>query len=92
MRVVSLLVASLLAVACYAQDPQRGRELYDTQCGGCHYERVHERDRSRSLVHTIPELREQVTRYAALTGHRFTREDIEDLVAYLNSSHYRIEK
>jgi len=92
MRVASLIVAALLAGQSYAQDPGRGRELYDTQCGGCHYERVHDRDRSRSLVHTIAELREQVTRYAAQTGHRFTREDIEDLVVYLNDSHYHLEK
>ena len=84
--------ALLICGQAFAQDATRGRELYDTYCGACHYVRVHERDRSRSLVHTIAELREQVTRYAAQTGHRFTREDIEDLVAYLNESHYRLEK
>ncbi len=92
MRIVSLVVASLLAGQTYAQDAGRGRELYDTFCGGCHYVRVHDRDRAHSLVHTTAELREQVTRYAAQTGHRFTREDIEDLVAYLDTSHYHLEK
>ena len=92
MRMASLGFARLLASQAFAQDTTRGRELYDTYCGGCHYVRVHDRDRSRSLVHSIGELREVVTRYAAQTGHRFTREDIEDLVAYLNDSHYRLAK
>lgn len=92
MRIVNLIVALLLASPAFAQDPERGRELYDTHCGDCHYIRVHERDRSRSLVHSIAELREQVTRYAAQTKHPFTSEDIEDLVAYLNQSYYRLEK
>jgi mono/diheme cytochrome c family protein len=92
MRTASLGFAMLLASQSFAQDPERGRQLYDTHCGDCHYVRVHERERSRSLVHTIAELREQVARYAAQTRHRFTREDIEDLVAYLNDSHYRLEK
>jgi mono/diheme cytochrome c family protein len=92
MRVASLIVALLVVGQSHAQDAARGRELYDTHCGDCHYVRVHDRDRSRSLVHTIAELREQVARYAAQTKHPFTREDIEDLVAYLNDSHYRLEK
>ena len=42
MRAISLLFL-LLPAAASAQDAERGRVLYQTYCGGCHYERVHDR-------------------------------------------------
>ncbi|HEV8107371.1 MAG TPA: hypothetical protein VGP97_07580 [Burkholderiales bacterium] len=40
MRLASLSFLFFPAVA-WAQDPAPGRLLYETYCGGCHYERVH---------------------------------------------------
>ena len=44
------LFAGLAAVGCttsagqvFAADPQPGRLLYETHCGTCHYEKIHER-------------------------------------------------
>ena len=59
---------------------------------GCHYERLHERPRERSIVHSMAELRSQVAQRAALTGRPFTLEDIDDIAEYLNRSHYRFTK
>lgn len=42
----SALIALALPLAAAAQDAERGKLLYDTHCGECHYERVHERLRS----------------------------------------------
>jgi mono/diheme cytochrome c family protein len=95
MRPASALLLALLALPAlpaWAQDAQRGAALYDTLCLTCHYERIHKRDPSRSLVKTMAQLRLEVAQRAACTGHRFTIEDLEDITEYLNRSHYRLTK
>lgn len=87
----------LLALACAAlpaasQDAARGRQLYETHCGGCHYERVHERARERSLVKSLAELRVEVVRRGQQTRRTFTIDDLDDIAKYLNRSHYKFEK
>ena len=71
----------------WAQDPAPGRLLYETYCGGCHYERVHER--TRSDVKGLADLRDTVARWSEQTKHQFTLDEIENVVQYLNESHYR---
>jgi mono/diheme cytochrome c family protein len=83
---------ALLALPAAAQDAQRGRNLYETHCLSCHYERIHKRDPSRSLVRNLAQLRLEVAQRAAGTGQRFTIEDLEDITEYLNRSHYRLAK
>ena len=86
------LLALLAALPAAAQDPARGRLLYETQCLSCHYERIHERDAAHSRIVTRAGLRAEVAERAALTGRPFTREDLEDIVEYLDRSHYRLKK
>ena len=84
-----------LALACgaaKAQDAQRGRQLYENHCLACHYERIHDRDSSRSLVKSLAQLRVEVASRAQLVKQRFTVEDLDDIAEYLNRSHYRLEK
>ena len=88
MRSIASLVLAFLACNAGAQDAERGRLLYETHCGGCHYERVH--DRARSDIKDLSDLRETVARWAEQTKHRFGAGDIGDVVEYLNRSHYRI--
>ena len=87
MRAISLLFL-LLPAAAAAQDAERGRLLYQTYCGGCHYERVH--DRLRSEVKDPSDLRDMVARWAPQTKRSFTLDEREDITQYLNESHYRI--
>ena len=82
----------LLALPAWAQDPDRGRALYDTHCIACHYERIHKRDPSRSLIRSVAQLRVEVVQRAALTGQRFTTEDLDDIAEYLNRTHYKFAK
>lgn len=89
---VWIVAFALIALPAAAQDPERGKLLYETHCGGCHYERVHERDRGRSSVATLADLRDEVARRAAQTGRPFTLEDLEDVAEYLNASHYRLTR
>ena len=86
MRIASLCLL-LVPVMAWSQDPVPGRMLYETHCGGCHYERVHER--ARSNVKSLADLRDTVARWADQTKHRFTLDEIEGVVQYLNESHYR---
>ena len=89
-----ILIAVMLAwvLPAGAQDAQRGKALYDTHCIACHYERIHNRDPSRSLVKSFAQLRVEVVNRAALTGQRFTTEDLDDIAEYLNRSHYKMAK
>ena len=87
---VSTLLVAPAAVA--QQDAARGRVLYETYCGACHYEKVHERPRSRSLVKSQADLRAQVMRWAPQTMRAFTTEEIEAVVSHLNNTHYKLAK
>ena len=87
-----LLVLLAAALPAQAQDARRGRQLYETLCLTCHYEHVHERAPERSTVHSLQELRKETALRAGLTGVRFTREDLDDVVAYLDQSHYHFSK
>lgn len=88
-RVVALLCLPLGAAA---QDAERGRMLYDTYCGDCHYARVHERPRQDSRVKDLADLRDMVANRAALTKYRFSLDEKEDVVQYLNRSYYKFAK
>ena len=90
MTVAALLLTA--ALAAWAQDAARGKELYETHCGGCHYQRVHERDRTRSRVQSLAQLRAEVARWAQQVNRPFTLEDLDDLAEYLERSHYRFDK
>ena len=83
---------ALAAAPALSQDAQRGKLLYETHCLACHYERIHKRDASRSLIRSQAQLRVEVVQRAALTGQRFTTEDLDDIAEYLNRSHYRLAK
>jgi mono/diheme cytochrome c family protein len=87
--------AFLLACVCLpaaAQDAERGKLLYETHCGGCHYERVHQRDRAKSPVKSLSDLRDEVALRAGQSGRPFALEDLEDVAEYLNRSHYQLTK
>jgi len=88
---IGLLLSVLLPLAAsvQAQDAQRGALIYETYCGGCHYERVHERPPERSIVKSRAQLQVQVERWAPQTKRAFTVEEIRDVVEYLDRMHYR---
>ena len=83
------LALAFVSLPAAAQDAERGKLVYETQCDGCHYARVHERERSKSRVQTLADLRDQVVLRAGQTGRPFTLEDLEDVAEYLNRSYYR---
>jgi cytochrome c5 len=92
MRSLALLLAVLPAAAFAQADAERGRVLYETFCMTCHYERVHQRPPSRSVVKSTTDLRIQVAKWAERTRMRFTPQDVDDVAEYLNQSHYKFAK
>lgn len=87
-----LLTLALVSLPAAAQDAERGKLVYETQCGGCHYTRLHERERSKSRVQTLADLRDEVVLRAGQTGRPFTLEDLEDVAEYLNRSYYGLTR
>ncbi|TAK52141.1 MAG: hypothetical protein EPO27_01750 [Betaproteobacteria bacterium] len=92
LRIAAAVLLSAAALPGAAQDAARGRQLYETHCGGCHYERVHQRERSRWQVSSLASLRVEVARWAAQLKRPFTLEDLDDIAEYLNRSHYKLEQ
>jgi len=92
MKSIASLALLTLALASPAlgQDLQRGRLLYETHCATCHAERLHQRD--KTVVKSMADLRDMVARWARQTRHRFSLDELEDVVLYLNQSHYRLTK
>lgn len=71
-------------------DLERGRALYENHCIVCHTPKVHRR------VPPLPlgedDLRYIVKLWATQQGVRWSSEDVEDVVYYLNRTHYQFSK
>ena len=92
---IALLAAGALGVAPAgwgAETPsfERGRALYENHCVVCHTAKVHRRVPPLPLG--VDDLRYIVKLWASQQGLRWSSEDIEDVVHYLNRTHYRFEK
>ena len=93
MRAAEVVVGIALALGtgqALAADPQQGKLLYETHCGTCHYERLHERKATR--IDSYAALKAEVSKWAAETGRKFSPAELDDIAEYLNQSHYRIAK
>lgn len=83
-----LFVLVPLCLNAAAQDVSRGQLLYENHCIACHREGLHERQASK--VATYGDLRFQVDRWTKETGRRFTPAEREDLIEFLDATHYRL--
>ena len=91
MRVADALFGVSLALSMTvtsAADAPTGKLLYETHCGTCHYEKLHERKVSK--VSTLAALRAEVAKWAAQTNRQFTPAELDDIAEYLNQSHYKL--
>jgi mono/diheme cytochrome c family protein len=71
-------------------DLERGRALYENHCVVCHTAKVHRR--AAPLPVRLDDLRYIVNLWASQQGLVWSREDIEDVVYYLDRTHYRLER
>ena len=84
------LALALGAGQALAADPEQGKLLYETHCGTCHYEKLHERKATK--IGSYAALKAEVSKWAVETGRTFSPAELDDIVEYLNQSHYRIAK
>lgn len=79
--------AVLLAVpAGAAGDPARGAKLHE-DCLGCHGTELYVAPRAR--VKSLSALKKETEKWNDRMNPKFTRQEIEDLVAWLNATFYR---
>ncbi|HEY0848097.1 MAG TPA: hypothetical protein VGE12_22210, partial [Noviherbaspirillum sp.] len=85
-------IAGVLISACAAAQGatsarlERGELLYNTHCLACHTEQRHWRE--QRLVTDLDSLALQVRRWQAVARARWSDEDIEAVVRYLNDAFY----
>lgn len=84
------LTGAAAAWGAEVPDVERARALYENHCVACHTPKVHRRVPSVTLG--TADLRFIVTLWASQQGLTWSREDIEDVVYYLDRVHYRFEK
>jgi hypothetical protein len=86
-RVLIALVVVATASAAAAQAPSRGALLYDTHCVACHTTQVHWRE--RKLVSDWASLAAETQRWQRNLGLRWSDEEVEEVVRFLNTTIYR---
>jgi mono/diheme cytochrome c family protein len=89
-KFLSGLLALLFTGQVAGADAQRGKALYETHCGSCHYEKLHKRQATR--IASLASLSLEVARWSRETGRAFTPAELDDIVEYLNRSHYRLDR
>ena len=69
-------------------DMLRGGDLYRSYCIACHTAQVHWRE--KRLVQSWDDLLYQVSRWQRIAGQDWSREEINDVAAYLNGTFYEL--
>jgi len=69
-----------------AGDAARGEKLHD-DCKGCHGNELYVPPRAK--VKTLAALKKETARWNDRMNPKFTRQEIEDLVAWLNATFYK---
>ncbi len=88
-RLLAILLA-LFAGSAAGSDAARGKVLYETHCGSCHYERLHKREGSR--INSLAALKLEVVKWSRETGRSFAVQELDDIAEHLNRTHYRLDK
>lgn len=85
---LALTVAFLSGLSANAQTPsaERGRLLYENHCQFCHTQKIHARPNKVPL--TRGQLRAIVDDWQRQQDLRWSGEDTEDVVEYLNRTRY----
>ena len=69
---------------------ERGRALYENNCRSCHTAKVHRR--VPQLPVNQDDLRLIVLTWVRFEGMRWSSEDIDDVVFYVNRTYYQFDK
>ena len=88
---IAVCAATVFALVCAdpafsAADPAKGEQLHRA-CLGCHATELYAPPLAK--VKNISTLRKEVVRWNDRMNPKFTKKEIDDLVAYLNAAFYR---
>lgn len=89
MAMPALLAMLAMTAPARAENFGRGQELYEDHCQACHEDLIHEKNRK---IRSLDELQKRIQSWAVHTGNTWTREEINDVLYYLNKSFYRFEQ
>ena len=84
--VTILALTCLVDTSALGADSERGRALYENHCQVCHTSKVH--NRKQRGPEDPEQLRSIVDRWQTEQKLRWSREDIDDVVYYLNVTQY----
>jgi mono/diheme cytochrome c family protein len=85
--VIAVCAAALLAApAAAAGDPARGETLH-RDCLGCHGTELYVPPRAK--VKSLSALKKETEKWNDRMNPKFTRQEIEDIVAWLNATFYK---
>jgi hypothetical protein len=72
-----------------AGDTAKGKKLHQTNCTGCHDDKVYRRTDRR--ITTFEALQGQINACGHQVKKDFSRENIDDMVKYLNDTYYKFK-
>jgi len=73
-----------------APDVAHGKTLHDKKCMSCHDN--HQYTRPNRIIHTFEDLRARVEFCDSAANARFSSDDLNDVVEYLNINFYKFRK
>lgn len=83
------MLCTALSPAWAAGDPVRGKTLHG-DCLGCHGTELYVPPRAKVL--TLAALKKEIERWNDRMNPKFTKAEVDDLVAYLNRDYYRLTR
>jgi mono/diheme cytochrome c family protein len=88
-RLAFLAAMTLAGPAAAAGDPVRGAALHEA-CLGCHGTELYVPPRAK--IKSLSALKKEVDRWNDRYNPRFSKQDVEDMVAYLNRDFYKLTR
>jgi len=84
---IAMLATTAAAQGAELPSLERGRELYENHCRVCHTQRVHERP--NRLPIDMADLRQIVDGWQKQEQLRWSAQEVDDVVWFLNQTRYR---
>lgn len=83
-----LFLSVLVARPAVAENFQRGQELFEHHCHGCHGDlRMASKE---GKVKTLSELRDRIISWSIHSGSDWSDSEVDDVLYYMNKSFYHI--
>ena len=86
---LAIAVAAVMTHSALAADLERGQQLYENHCTGCHESQIHIRTQRKAQNPT--ELRWQIARWQEVLELPWTSVEVDDVQVYLNAKYYHYD-